>query len=542
MIISKFEQIMREHMDYFDNDTIDMIAEATDTDQSQILIALTSKLYEMIIAKVTKIDYSSVSSSRGDITKIENYSQLVETISIIKNIVAEYRCDTTPIATVEKAIENVQQRTAIFKKAFVIEAPLLIVLYNNICINIVMAVSYMIDTCIEYIKNPKSESFQMALDVVAYSKTMECVMFDTLKTFNEGCASGDIDAAINVSMNKSKVKREAAEMPVEEGYKFGNPDNVVLRLVDKCVKIIRKGKAQGISDNGIERQITNTIEKRLNSTDTGALYAYSFTYGAASGGLSKSEAILRTIQRATLSNIQEMERDYNAVHTKKRTQTQTYTDAEIKLIQKAAKDVRKQKLTVNRETFEMDPEAMADLKEFMEDCKEDMACAVAYSNPFQTDEDIDNPRVILHDGDITDHASIEEAFDGIASIVGRGLIALCKLVVPLIRHIVYLYFFSRQKVSDYFESQAIAIEMNAYQLQYNTDMEPERRQEIYNKQMRIAENLRKKAQRTSIDYKRSQKEAEREAFKEQKKFTAADMGINPNANDDLDAVNASILF
>ena len=84
--------------------------------------------------------------------------------------------------------------------------------------------------------------------------------------------------------------------------------------------------------------------------------------------------------------------------------------------------------------------------------------------------------------------------------------------------------------------------MNAYQLQYNADMEPERRQEIYNKQMRIAENLRKKAQRTSIDYKRSQKEAEREALKEQKKFTAADMDINPNANDDLDAVNASILF
>lgn len=385
MIISTFEQVMREHMNYFDNDTIHMIAEATDNDQSQILIALTSKLYEMIVAKVAKIDYSSVSSSRGDITKIENYSQLVETINIIKNIVTEYRCDTTPVMVVEKAIENVQQRAAIFKRAFVIGAPLPIVLYNNICINIVASVSYMIDTCIEYIKNPQSESFQMALDVVAYNKTMECVMFEALKTFNEGCASGDIDAAINVSMNKSKIKREAAEL------------------------------------------------------------------GAA--------------------NI-----------------------------------------------------------------------SVAHDNPFQTDEDIDNPKVVLHDGEKTNGASIEEAFDGIASVVGRGLIALCKLVIPLIRHIVYLYFFSRQRVSDYFDSQAMAIEMNAYQLQYNPDMEPERRQEIYNKQMHIAEKLRKKAQRTSIDYKRSQKDAEREIAKEQKKFTAADLDVNPNANDDFDAAAASILF
>lgn len=544
MVISTFEQVMREHMDYYDSNTIRMIAEATDNNQNQILIALTSKLYDMIVAKVAKIDYTSVSSSRGDITKIENYSQLVETINIIKNIVAEYRCDTMPVVIVEKAIENVQQRTGVFKKAFVIGAPLPIVLYNNICINIVAAVSYMIDTCIEYIKNPQSESFQMALDVVAYDKTMECLMFETLKTFNEACASGDIDEAIKVSLSKTKVKREAAEMPVEEGYKFNNPDTAVLRLVDRCVKIIRKGKAQGISNNGIERQITNTIEKRLNSTDMGAVYAYSFTYGAAAGELTKSEAILRTIQKVSLSGVREMEKDYNAVHHKKRSQAQSYTDEEIKLIQRASKEVRKQKFSVSKEAFESDPEAMADFKEFREECEEDVACAIAYSNPFQTDDDINNPnpKVVLHDGEESNGSSFEEAFDGVASIVGRGLITLCKLVIPLIRHIVYLYYFSRQRTSDYFESQAIAIEMNAYQLQYNQDMEPERRQEIYNKQMKVAEKLRKKAMRTSIDYKKSQKDAEREIAKEQKKFTAADLDINPDTSGTDDAVAASVLF
>lgn len=543
MVISNFEQVMREHMDYNDMATINMLVEATDNNQNQILIALTSKLYEMIVAKVAKIDYSSVSSSRGDITKIENYSQLVETINIIKNIVVEYRCDPTPVEEVEKAINNVQQRTNVFKKAFVIGAPLPIMLYNNICIDIVSAVSYMIDTCIEYIKNPQSQSFQMALDVVAYNNTKDCLMFETLKTFNEGCNSGDIDEAIKVSLSKSRVKREAAEAPLEEGYKFNNPDNFTLRLVDKCVNAIRKGKAKGISNEGIERQVNNIIEKRLNSTDLNAAMLYGMSYGVVSSNLAHTTSMLKSLQNMSLNSIRTMEQHYNATHSVKRTKAQTYTSQEIDMIKRCAKDVRKQKVSVNKEQFINDPEAMADLKEFQEDCERDMACAVSYTNPFQTDEEINSPREVLHDGEEDmDNTPLGEGFDGIASIVTRGLIAICKLVIPLIRHIVYLYFFSRQRVSDYFESEAIAIEMNAYQVQYNQDMDPERRQEIYQKQMRVAEKLRKKAMRTSIDYKRSKRDADKTIAQEQKKFVADELEFNPNDETLDNSVSASVLF
>lgn len=564
MIISTFEQVMREHMNYFDSNTVHMIAEATDNDQSQILIALTSKLYEMIVAKVAKIDYSSVSSSRGDITKIENYSQLVETINIIKNIVAEYRCDTTPVTVVEKAMENVQQRTAIFKRAFVIGAPVPVVLYNNICINIVAAVSYMIDTCIEYIKNPQSESFQMALDVVAYNKTMECVMFDTLKTFNEGCASGDIDAALNVAMNKSKVKREAVESLDEAGGMF-DEDKYLLDYVKSCVNFMRKHPE--VKGDKLVKKLDNKFTAK--SLAIGATVGG--TYGAAGGAVSgvvgygasntwksaintganvastsvaldKTDRIiysmLKELRKLSLSSLKNIEKRYNQNHKfMKKADVDTYTSTEIESIRNAAQKI---KYGAMEGTLD-DEDLLIAIREEMEDTVTN-AIDIAHDNPFQTDEDIDNPRMVLHDGEETNHASIEEAFDGIASIVGRGLIALCKLVIPLIRHIVYLYFFTRQRTSDYFESQAMAIEMNAYQLQYNTDIEPERRQEIYNKQMRIAEKLRKKAQRTSIDYKRSQKEAEKEIAKEQKKFTADELDINPNANDDFDAAAGSILF
>lgn len=541
MILSTFEQIMREHMNYSDMATIKAIAEATDNNQNQILVALTSKLYEMIVAKVTKLDYSSVASSRGDITKIQNYNELVETVNIIRQLVAEYKCDVTPVQAVEKAFDNVKARTATFKKAFVIGASVPMVLYNSIVVDIIAAVSYMVDTCIEYIKNPQSQSFQMAMDVVAYSKTRDCLMYETLMTFNDGCASGDIDEALKVSLNRSRVKREAAE-GVNEGYGFNNPDNFTLRLVQSCVKAIRKGREKGISNDDIERQVTNIIEKRLNSTDMGAMMISANTYGLSTANLSHSTAMLRNLQNLSLKNVQNMEQDYNATHMHKRTYAQTYKNEDIELIKKCAKEVRKNKFSVTKESM-MDERVVDELKSLMNEWVEEFVDRVdvpevKYDSPFMSDEDINSGTTVVHDDD----CATNEAFDGVVSILGRGLIAICKLVVPLIRQVVYMYFFSRQRISDYFESQAIAIEMNAYQLQYNSDMDPDRRQEIYNKQMHIAEKLRKKAMRTSIDYKRARKDVDKEIAQEQKKFTVDELEYNPNDNNLDGTSNASVLF
>lgn len=542
MVLSPFEQVMKEHMSYTDLDTVKIIAEASPSNQNQILVALTSKLYEMIVAKVTHVDYSTVNASRGDITKVMNYQQLVETINIIKNIVAEYKCDTKPVDAIVTAMANIENRTPTFKKAFTIGAPVVVTLYNSMVVNIIASVSYMIDTCIEYIKNPQSQTFQMAMDVVAYNKTRDCLMFDTLNTFNEGCASGDVDQAIKVSMQQSRVRREAVEageQAMQEGYKFNNPNNFTLRLVQKCVKAIREGKAKHISQGGIESQVANIIDKRLNNVDLGSVMMFSVSYGVASSNLAHTESMLRELRKLTLKSIQEMENDYNATHKIKRTYAQTYSSSEIDLIRKCANQVRKQKVAVSKEAVLADPESSMDLMEFIKECGEEQGELCAQS-PFMTDDEIngEGERVVLHDDD--PYESYSEAFDGVVSIVGRGLLALCKLVIPMIRHVVYLYFFSRQRISDYFESQAIAIEMNAYQLQYNQEMEPERRQEIYAKQMKVAEKLRRKAQRTSIDYKRAEKDAEKEIQKEQQKYTSTDLDYNPN--DENLANTSSVLF
>ena len=41
----------------------------------------------MIVAKVSDIDFGTIPRSRGDITKIENYSQLMECIDILRGVI-----------------------------------------------------------------------------------------------------------------------------------------------------------------------------------------------------------------------------------------------------------------------------------------------------------------------------------------------------------------------------------------------------------------------------------------------------------------------
>lgn len=208
MVCTEFESVVREYMNYSDRLTLQAISEANNSpkDQSQILTALTSKLYDLIVAKADKIDYSTITKSKGDITKVQNYDQLVECVNLIRQIVIEYKQNTKAIDTVSTAIENVKSRTTEFKKAFAVGSPIPIMLYNNIVMNIVNSVSFMIATCIEYIKNPASNSFDIALDVTAYNRSMQNLMHINLVKFNEGCQSPDFDSTLKVCLTKRIVK------------------------------------------------------------------------------------------------------------------------------------------------------------------------------------------------------------------------------------------------------------------------------------------------------------------------------------------------
>lgn len=182
-----------EHMDLTDTMTRKAIISMNEADQQSVLSSLTSRLYDNIVSKVDDIDYGDIPSTKGDITKLPNYDKLRECIDLLRDILKEFKQDTTPIDALSTAMGNIMSRKDMFGRAFKFNCEMPVIMYNTIVLAIINGVSYMIATSIEFIKTPNKESFETVLDKVAYTKTKNNLIYNNLKKFNKSCESGDFD-------------------------------------------------------------------------------------------------------------------------------------------------------------------------------------------------------------------------------------------------------------------------------------------------------------------------------------------------------------
>lgn len=198
-----------EHMNLSDPKTRKAIMAMNEAEQGAALTALTSKLYDNIVSKVDDIDYGEIPLTKGDVTKLSNYMKLRECIDLLNGILKEYKQDTSPINEIALALAHIEARKDLFMRAFKLDVELPIILYNTTVLNIISAVSYMIATCIEFIKTPNQDSFQVTLDKVAYAKTKSNMIYGNLKKFNKAANKNDLDEALN-HIIKTKVHHEGA--------------------------------------------------------------------------------------------------------------------------------------------------------------------------------------------------------------------------------------------------------------------------------------------------------------------------------------------
>ena len=192
-----------EAMNYFDKSdslTRNILLSVNEADQNVVMSSLSSKLYEHIKEHVEDVDFGTIPLSKGDITKIDNYEELVDCVNIITQILQQYNQNTESIETVSIAIQNMIDRTEMFEKAYRLNIEMPIITYNTIVLAIVSSVSYMISSCIEFVKMADDRGFDIAIDKVAAVKTKECVLFKDLARFNSACAKGEFDKAMNYVM------------------------------------------------------------------------------------------------------------------------------------------------------------------------------------------------------------------------------------------------------------------------------------------------------------------------------------------------------
>lgn len=216
MILNDYYELIRENFNLSDSKTRQCIIALEDAEQNQVLSALANALYDKIIKKVDQIDFGTIPQSRGDITKVDGFENTVECLNIMRRLVTEYHEDTKVVDTVLGAIENVRSRRSTFVKGFAMNLELPMVMYNLVVMAIEQSVSFLIAVCIQYIKDPETDSMKSALDKVAYKNAKDNMIYKQLELFNTSCATKELDKTFETVFKRGGKISESSENEIED--------------------------------------------------------------------------------------------------------------------------------------------------------------------------------------------------------------------------------------------------------------------------------------------------------------------------------------
>ena len=178
---------------------------------------IVGRLYTHIKNDVNDIDFGTIPKSKGIITKVENYDDMMDCIASIRELVDAYNQPTTPVDIFTMAIENIQKRERLFNKAFALNIELPMMIYNITVTSIISAISLLISASVEFIKEGH-DSFKTSLDKVGYNRTRDHVLYEYLDQFNKNCNNGSIDKTLDACIkNNIKATKESYDM-YEDDY------------------------------------------------------------------------------------------------------------------------------------------------------------------------------------------------------------------------------------------------------------------------------------------------------------------------------------
>jgi hypothetical protein len=110
-----------------------------------------------------------------------------------------------------------------------------------------------------------------------------------------------------------------------------------------------------------------------------------------------------------------------------------------------------------------------------------------------------------------------------AAVVGIAGLLFC--IIPIIRELIFLFYYTRVRVSDFFEVQANLLQVNAYNVENNRlDLTKEERKNISAKQMKTADKFRKVSRTIAVETSSAENKATKDIKAEDnKKYKASDI-------------------
>lgn len=203
-----YQPIIKEYFDISDKKTRNVLLGINEADQTEVLASLASKLYKNIVAKVPEIDYGQIPVSKGDITKIPNFMEMLQCLDTIGSIVEHYHEDPTSVNIIREAIDNIKDSKKIWEKGFATKCEIPMMMYTNITLAIVSSVNLLLSTSIDFINDPNNKTFEAVVDKNRLHKSKDTLLLKNLKNFNKAYQKKDIQKVMNGLMKAQQGIQE----------------------------------------------------------------------------------------------------------------------------------------------------------------------------------------------------------------------------------------------------------------------------------------------------------------------------------------------
>ena len=217
---TEYMQIVSETYDLSDYATKKNLLFCNEAKRIDNLEHIVGNLYLHIKSNVAGIDFGTIPKSKGVVTRIDNYANVLDCINSVHELVYNYKERTDIPDALSTALANLQQRERVFTKAFALNIEFPIMIYNMTVLAVVSSVSLLLSSTVEYVKNGH-DSFAISFDKTGYTKSRDHVLYQYVTQFNRNCDNGTLDKLMNdcIKNNLTPISESTELEPVDEGLK-----------------------------------------------------------------------------------------------------------------------------------------------------------------------------------------------------------------------------------------------------------------------------------------------------------------------------------
>lgn len=242
---TEYMQIVSETYDLSDYATKKNLLFCNEAKRIDNLEHIVGNLYMHIKSNVAGIDFGTIPKSKGVVTRIDNYANVLDCINSVHELVYNYKERTDIPDALSTALANLQQRERVFTKAFALNIEFPIMIYNMTVLAVVSSVSLLLSSTVEYVKNGH-DSFAVSFDKTGYTKSRDHVLYQYITQFNRNCDNGTLDKLMNdcIKNNLTPMSESTELEPVDEGLKevIGTVGDIV-GMAGGTATAVKVGKA-----------------------------------------------------------------------------------------------------------------------------------------------------------------------------------------------------------------------------------------------------------------------------------------------------------